>query len=460
MKIKKSHVNINVGLLILILSLTIAGTINQTFKPQYKLETPKSSDGEITIITPENKTYTEPDNGYYPATYGFENDANMDYPSDWGIHENGGTLKVIAGLQGHNKVIEFYRNSVATQEVYMYQNLSPKTNGTVEYWVLIADVSEYMGIHIYNGASVTTQFAIRGSKWQYASPIGWENVPNLSDPQSNRWYHISINFECSTNNYKNLGQYKQEFFVDGVSSGELDFRFNYDEVNHIRFTNGRDDNDYFGYIDAIGLSWDSDYKIGDNLNEGLLLSYDSNIDFNWTGYSLDGQTNRTTLGNTTIPMPNDGVHNIQVFGNDSVGTMYESNIRYFTVSTAPPEVTINSPTPSQTIGTSAPSYDISITEPYDSIWYTFDGGTTNITASSLTGTINQAAWTALSDGIITITFFVNNSAGMEGSAQVQVIKDSSEEPLIPPGIPGYNTIALIGVTLAVTLILAKRKLKK
>ena len=31
---------------------------------------------------------------------------------------------------------------------------------------------------------------------------------------------------------------------------------------------------------------------------------------------------------------------------------------------------------------------------------------------------------------------------------------------IPPGISGYNLIALIGVNLAVALILAKKKLKK
>ena len=35
---------------------------------------PETSAGEITIVTPENKTYTGPDNGYFPATYGFEND--------------------------------------------------------------------------------------------------------------------------------------------------------------------------------------------------------------------------------------------------------------------------------------------------------------------------------------------------------------------------------------------------
>lgn len=48
--------------------------MNQSFTPQIKHKTPKTSAGEITILTPENKTYTGTMNGYYPATYGFENE--------------------------------------------------------------------------------------------------------------------------------------------------------------------------------------------------------------------------------------------------------------------------------------------------------------------------------------------------------------------------------------------------
>ncbi|GAG53987.1 unnamed protein product, partial [marine sediment metagenome] len=76
MNIKKLHVNINVGLLILILSLTVAGTLNQSLTLQYKLVAPRASAGEIIIVTPENKTYTEPMSGYYPATFGFENEVD------------------------------------------------------------------------------------------------------------------------------------------------------------------------------------------------------------------------------------------------------------------------------------------------------------------------------------------------------------------------------------------------
>ena len=156
-------------------------------------------------------------------------------------------------------------------------------------------------------------------------------------------------------------------------------------------------------------------------------------------------------------MPSDRVHNIQVFGNDTMGTMYESDVRYFSVNTAPPEITINSPTDSQVIGTTAPSYDLSIIGPYEAIWYALEGGT-NYTASGLTGTIDQTAWSALSDGIITIDFYANNSAGMIGTAQVQVVKDSSVvEP--PPAIPGYNLFLVIGVISIISTLILRKHLK-
>ncbi|GAG81551.1 unnamed protein product, partial [marine sediment metagenome] len=142
----------------------------------------------------------------------------------------------------------------------------------------------------------------------------------------------------------------------------------------------------------------------------------------------------------------------------NVSGSFPNQDRYPLLAIPAPEITINSPIPNQIIGSTAPSYDLSITGFYDSIWYTLDGGITNYTASGLTGIINQAAWSALSDGIITIDFYTSNSSGMEGSAQVMVIKDSSEEPPSTlPGIPGYDLYLLIGaLSIVLALIIRKR----
>jgi len=130
-------------------------------------------------------------------------------------------------------------------------------------------------------------------------------------------------------------------------------------------------------------------------------------------------------------------------------------ISYFVIPD-PPQIVINSPISYQVIGTTASNYDISIIGSYNSIWYTLDGGLTNITANNLTGTINQAAWDALANGLVIIIFYANNSVGLEGSSQVQVIKASSEElPL--SRIPSFNIYFLIGALCITSLILLKSR---
>ena len=44
---------------------------------------------DINIISPENRIYTAPMSGYYPATYTFENDVVGGDPTGWSVSEPG-----------------------------------------------------------------------------------------------------------------------------------------------------------------------------------------------------------------------------------------------------------------------------------------------------------------------------------------------------------------------------------
>ncbi|GAH16965.1 unnamed protein product, partial [marine sediment metagenome] len=57
---------------------------------------------EFVIISPEDKAYTEPMSGYYPATYGFENDDIGSDPKGWVIDKENPIAEVISELDGHN----------------------------------------------------------------------------------------------------------------------------------------------------------------------------------------------------------------------------------------------------------------------------------------------------------------------------------------------------------------------
>jgi len=51
----------------------------------------------------------------------------------------------------------------------------------------------------------------------------------------------------------------------------------------------------------------------------------------WIGYSLDGQQNVTIKGNTTIAELSNGLHNVTVYANDTLGNTGMSETIYFTI---------------------------------------------------------------------------------------------------------------------------------
>ena len=505
----------------------------------------------INIVTPENKTYTESMSGYYPATYGFESDTAGENPLFCPVEEIGGEVNVVDNVNGHNKVVAVIDNS-GSDFPYFYNTFeSTQTYGTYEYWVRTTDAFGFQGLRLYSGSIIDTNvmidFFIQNGNFGYYDG-SWHDITVCAD---NIWYHIEIAFDCTTGGYRGVNQYKFKVWINGTEYGEFGWWYSKSSADSVQFMGGNPEQQTL-YIDAIGYSWDPNYNIGDNLNEGLLLSYDSNINFDWQGFSLDGQFNKTILGNTTIPIPNDGNHSIRVFGNDSIGTMYESDLRYFTTNALGPEITINSPISNQLFGIAPPDFSLSIpdsdliatwysldggtiTIPFSgftgtidqfewdkigngtatitflamdtainigqaevtvrkdaitpviiileptaaeqfvytpifeitideaqlyAFWYTIDNGLINHTIMSLSGTIDQTVWNNAPDGPVTIRFYARDDAGNIGTDSVIVAKIPSDLPSPPPGIPGYSLIALIGVTLTITLILVKRKLKK
>jgi len=58
-------------------------------------------------------------------------------------------------------------------------------------------------------------------------------------------------------------------------------------------------------------------------------------------------------------------------------------------------------------------------------WYTLDNGLHNYSFTGLTGTIDQSAWDATSDGYIAIRFYANNSLGAEIFNMVTILKDAT-----------------------------------
>lgn len=63
----------------------------------------------------------------------------------------------------------------------------------------------------------------------------------------------------------------------------------------------------------------------------LPLTFTVNASISWAGYSLDGQSNITTLVNTTLANLAEGSHSIVVYANDTAGMMGSSQTVYFAI---------------------------------------------------------------------------------------------------------------------------------
>ncbi|MFX1392355.1 MAG: hypothetical protein ACFFAH_02170, partial [Promethearchaeota archaeon] len=293
------------------------------------------------IITPENKVYSGPMSGYYPATYGFENDEIGSDPEEFSTSETGGSIEVIEVLGGHRNIVDLYDTSVI-DNVYFENSLSQlQENGSIEFWIRTNDTNKITTFALHGTGGIDPylnilQLSIQDGFWKHRPSDTDYIIPNVAQPQNDTWHRVTIHFRCANAPaYMGLPSSSKaswKVIIDGVDSEKLDARAIYrTQVDYVIWNSYDSHTDYHTYVDAIGYSWDTYYNLGDNLKEGLLLSFNSEMELDWIAYSLDDQDYVPIVGNTTIPMPAVGDHTIQVFGD-----VYTSQVRHFTIRTPPP----------------------------------------------------------------------------------------------------------------------------
>ncbi len=106
------------------------------------------------------------------------------------------------------------------------------------------------------------------------------------------------------------------------------------------------------------------------------LNYTVNEATVWRGYSLDGAENVTLTGNTTLTGLINGVHNLTVYANDTLGNMGNSTVVWFTVNLLVGFDTGTGTYPSirgTHTGTLTPSHDITVTRIYTYPCFKTDG---------------------------------------------------------------------------------------
>ena len=385
----------------------------------------------INIITPENKTYTEPMSGYYPGTYGFENElegssgSTIKYVDSASISSSC-EVKIYDEFQGHNKVLRVHDGNSAGNAGAEHYFDQIQTTGEIEWWWLPYHSSGGIWKHFHQDQIGTVAFSISAANGEFFQ----NNGSSVKIYTTNQWYHHKITFDTNSDTY--------DWYIDDVmvvDDGAFENPVSNIGSTHIK---GSWANTGDSYFDAFGYSWEADYSVGNNRKQGLLLSYDSSITLDSVKYSIDGLSSKTILGNTSINFPEDGYHNIQIFGNDSLGDWYESEVRNFSVDALGPSITINSPTLNDIFNTISPNYDVMIIDfNLDKMWYSLDNGITNLTITELTGTIDEDEWNKQVDGSVTLRFFANDSFGHVTYLDILIEKDTTN-PLITINAPLLN----------------------
>ncbi|MFX1390605.1 MAG: hypothetical protein ACFE9Z_11115 [Promethearchaeota archaeon] len=266
--------------------------------------------------------FHEPMEGYYPATYGFENDEENTDPDEWTTIEEGGQINVKDLINGHKKVVEIYDTS-SSSEPEVYNVFTPQTSGTIEYWVCSDDVSKATMFNLlddqatsFYGGSVGT-VALDEDKIRYHDATYWHDTTKTV--YDNTWYHIKIEFECGTGYYKELAPKTWRFYIDGEPFGDFEFFNDINNVAQVWFYTYWGDWNYHIYLDAVGYSWDSNYNNGDNRYEGILL-VDDYTEFDWIGYSYDNGPITTLDGDKVFSLFGEDYHSIQLIRNDATGS--------------------------------------------------------------------------------------------------------------------------------------------
>ncbi|MHA2343272.1 MAG: DUF2341 domain-containing protein, partial [Candidatus Hodarchaeales archaeon] len=100
-------------------------------------------------------------------------------------------------------------------------------------------------------------------------------------------------------------------------------------------------------------------------------------------------------------------------------------------------ISINSPSPTEWFN-SFPNYSVSVNgNNRDFLWYTLDNGLNNYTITSNAGlssiwdgTIDSTAWTDANQGLVNMTFYLNDTLGITVSDTVQINKDTIDPSII------------------------------
>lgn len=213
-------------------------------------------DNNITIYTND-----------YNGSYSFTNETGLSSTNITFIDvdtSNGNVLRqIINNKDGHNEVLELYDNTNPNYWNIFNNFSSSQVSGTIEYWFQTSDGNtKHFNIYIRDGTSTGIYLTHRENEFKYHDGVLKSTGHSLI---ANTWYHIKLDFECGAGAYLGLAPDTFYYTINGIQYGAYDFITSVDDLSEMLLQSSGATSDFYGYIDGVGYSWDSDYIINENL---------------------------------------------------------------------------------------------------------------------------------------------------------------------------------------------------
>ncbi len=202
---------------------------------------------------------SEPDAFIYPATYNFEDDEVGDFPDGW-IDSDGANCEttIIASLDGHKKVMQLNDQGGATRCQAIIYAFTQGLNTTIEFWLtkdsVAADTVFMFDIYDDNDRLISLRWEDNDLDYWNG---GWVSIKD-DFLVANVFSHFRIVLDDTANTF--------DCYIDGVLEGsDLAYENNSTSgADNLLIETDNFDTGYKCYIDAIGISADPNYVVGDN----------------------------------------------------------------------------------------------------------------------------------------------------------------------------------------------------
>jgi len=172
---------------------------------------------------------------------------------------------------GNDNFIKLFDNSSDGLISIEYSTLNDIMHGAISFLIKTSNTTK--GFWINSSLLYTQGFSIRiDSNAIYST--NETKYEKIIDVENDLWYQITIDFECSNNNYSGLAKNQYKIIINGSQYGIFEFENEISYINNINLYTSKSDSNWNVYITEFNLNWASDFKL-----EHFLFKYTKIIDY-------------------------------------------------------------------------------------------------------------------------------------------------------------------------------------